>query len=268
MKVIQKLIVSTLTIFAVSTLTASRGEASTHVFNNYAIRSISVQESDMSYKDKIIVLKSQFIPNPIRGDLFNIPKVGAPIWIITAKDLQVTEEVCLIIDATLCANSPNSHQAQCHSSCITSGPEFVAFDEKASILYIDAGTDVSGTGGTPRFLFAADLKRKQIKYLNTFVAPYTAYLSPNGKYLALDSGWNEISVCNTKTGNFSEAHYDDALQSVKKNRLGRKIVKWLNNEELEYGNIGTDNNTQSLAANAGTLKVFNAETKKTTTLEK
>ena len=66
--------------------------------------------------------------------------------------MHVPEEACLDIDATLCTESQSGNR-KCFDKCITSGPEFVAYDEKRGILFVDAETDVSGTGGTPQFFF-------------------------------------------------------------------------------------------------------------------
>lgn len=246
MKIIQKIISTSLIVFTINSFAASQETASTRVYNDVAIQSTSNQ---------IIILKSQFEHNPVQNNLFKVPKIGNPIWTITASDLHVTEDTCLEIDALLCRDYKeifNSSDAKCYDTCISQGLEFVAYDEKAKILYLDAATNVSGTAGTPRFLFAADINKKQIRYLNTFVGPYTGHLSPNGKYLAIEDGWNEISVCTTQTGSYVEIR--------EKNTHALTVIKWLNNEELEYE---VQPHEKSPSGNMARIKkIFNVTAKK------
>jgi len=182
------------TIIFSSHSTVSFSEESMHIYNNTAIKSM---------ENQIIIYKSQFVSNPIRSDLPKFPKIGNVITSIKIDDLHVPEKACLEIDATLCTELQSTN-IKCFDKCITSGPEFVAYDEKRRTLFVDAETDVSGTGGTPQFLFSVDLAGKKIDYLNTVISPYTAHLSPDGQHIAFESGWNEISVIDTKTGNLME----------------------------------------------------------------
>jgi len=207
----------------------------TRVYNNIAIQTIDIEKSKIFHENKIIISKSFFKKTSINGKIFKMPQIGAPIWIITASDLHVTENTCLTIDALLCGNYHEifkSNEAICHYPCISDGPELIAFDEKKGILYLDAGTNVEGTAGAPRFLFSADIHTKKIKYLNTFIAPYTAYLSPNGNHIAIFDEYNEIDICNTRTGNILEIHGQHESSAAQYNNLSD--IKWLNENELEY----------------------------------
>lgn len=190
---------------------------STHIYTHIAIES----------SNKIIISNSKFNSKLINSNSFKTPEIGSPIWTITTNDLHVPEEACLAIDATL----------DYQNNCISSAPEFVAYDENKNLLYLDATSDVSGTGGTPQFLFVADINKREIKYLKTFVGPYTAYLSPDGKHLALETGWSEINICNTQTGDSSEIRADNKYTSGHEQRHGLKFIKWLSNNELKYADI-------------------------------
>lgn len=210
---------------------ASPSNESIHIYNNIAIKNI---------KNQIIIYKSQFVSNPIRSDLPKFPKISNVITSIKIDDLHVPEEACLDIDATLCTES-QSGNSKCFDKCIISGPEFVAYDEKRGILFVDAETDVSGTGGTPQFLFSVDSVSKKINYLNTIISPYTAHLSPNGNHIAIESAWNEISVIDTRTGNLTE------IPNQMKSRQGKKcpleFVRWINNNELQYNESNCHNSS-------------------------
>lgn len=243
---------SSLAVFA----TASE-EPLAHLYDNITIRDVNAQS------DKIIVYKSKFIRNPVRSDLPKIPKMITPLWVITAKDLHISEEACLAIDASLCREASGSSTHQCYDNCITNGPKFIEYDEKSGILYMDAGTDISGTGGVPRFLFSANINNKQIKYLNTIVAPYKAYLSPKGKYLALESGWDDIVVCNTQSGSLNEIHGENILSDKNKYTQTLSFIRWLNDKELEYDEIEKNNYSSPAKTN-----IFNIESNKVTTLVK
>lgn len=249
------LIISLSSVFSVSA-TASE-EALAHVYGNIKIQDIGDQ------LDKIIIYKSKFVPNPVRSDLPKMPKIMPPLWEISAKDLHVSEEACLAIDASLCRETSDSSAHQCYDNCITNGPKFIEYDEKSGILYMDAGTDVSGTGGTPRFLFSANIHNKQIKYLNTIVAPYTAYLSPKGEYLAFESGWDDIVVCNAQSGILNEIHGENMLSDKNKRTQTLSFIRWLNDKEIEYNEIDKNNHFSPTKT-----KIFNIESNKVTALVK
>lgn len=225
----------------------------TRVYNNIAIQNIDIKRSKTLHTNKIVISKSSYKPHLINGKIFKTPEMDDPIWIITASDLQVTENICLAIDALLCSSYHDifkPDEAVCYNKCISNGPEFVAYDEQRGILYIDAGTNIEGTAGAPRFLFAANIHTKKIKYLNTFVAPFVAYLSPKGNYIAIFDEYNEIDVCNTDTGNNFEIH--GKSKSSENHNLGG--IKWLNDVELQYNDMLYNNQNVSIAE---TKKVFN-----------
>jgi hypothetical protein len=242
-------------------LNAEKPESTTHLYNDIAIQSIDSPPSNKSYGNEIIISKAQFTSTLIKNSYNKIPDIGKPIWSITLKDFHVPEEACLAIDATLCANYPATDKPkQCFDTCNLTGPQLVAYDEKNHLLYLDTATDISGTGGIPKFLFVADVNTKQIKYLNTFVGPYSGFLSPNGKYLALAAGWNEINICDTHTGNSFDIHEENTLLAGHEQRHGLKIIAWLNDKELKYEDINPLDKNQSIA-DATVEKVFNVETK-------
>lgn len=83
----------------------------------------------------------------------------------------------------------------------------------------------------------------------------------NGKYLAFEGGWNEISICNTQTGNSMEIREENTYETGQKHRHGLKVIKWLNNEELKYEDVESYKEFQSIA-NSRTEKVFNIKTMK------
>jgi hypothetical protein len=243
-------------------LNAEKPVTSSHIYNDIAIQSIDSPPSDSSYGNEIIISKSQFTSTYIKNSNDKISKISNPIWSITLKDFHVPEEACLAIDATLCANYPTPDKPkQCFDTCILTGPQFVAYDDKNHLLYLDTATDISGTGGIPKFLFVVDVNTKQIKYLNTFVGPYSGYLSPNGKYLALAAGWNEINIFDTHTGNSFDIHEENTLTAGHQQRHGLKIIAWLNDKELKYEDINPLNKNQSIA-DATVEKIFNVELNK------
>jgi hypothetical protein len=212
---------------------ASSSEESMHIYNNVAIKSM---------RNQLLIYKSRFISNPIRSDLPKFPKMTNVITSIKIDDLHVPEEACLEIDATLCTES-QSTDINCFDKCITNGPEFVTYDEKRRTLFVDAETDVSGTGGTPQFLFSVDPARKKIDYLNTVISPYTAHLSPDGKHIAIASAWNEISVIDTKTGNLLEISNEKGAQRGKKCLL--EFIGWINDNEIKYNESNCQNGSSS-----------------------
>ncbi len=263
MKIIYKIITVILFFFTQNSF-ASKEILSTHVYNNFAIQSIGISNAnDEMHADKIVISKSRFVPNPVSPKLFSIPKIDKPIWTITAKDLHVSEEACLEIDALLCRDYKEMYKAgetMCYDTCISNGPYFVAYDASAKKVYLDAGTDVSGTGGIPKFLFVADIDKKQITYLNTVVAPYDAYLSTNGTYLALSQGYNGIEVYNTHTGSNIEINGKENELTKQALHVSLGNIRWLSDTELQYEDMFFDDKLQR---NFSTTKnIFNVESKK------
>lgn len=194
----------------------------THAYADIAIQEINSDQPGPFNSSEIVITRAQLVSTVINNQILKMPQLYKPFWTITAQDLHVSDENCLAIDATLCNLFMPKHP--CHNACITSGPRFVAYDSQSHRLYLDAGTDVSGTGGTPRFLFVADTKNMQIKYLNTVVGPYRAYLSQRGSYIAISSGYHEISVYNTSTGSMIKVHGNHDLDNI----------HWANDTELQY----------------------------------
>jgi hypothetical protein len=264
MKISHKIITASLMFFTGNSF-ASKEILSTHVYNNFAIQSVGISNTnDKIHADEIIISKSRFLPNPVSPKLFNIPKIDSSIWTITAKDLHVTEEACLEIDALLCRDYKEMYQsseAMCYDTCISNGPYFVAYDALAKRVYIDAGTNVSGTGGTPEFLFVADIDKKQIKYLNTVVAPYEAYLSTKGTYIAISQGYNGIEIFNTHTGNKFVIHGKSADLTKKAVHPSLGNIRWLNDTELQYEDIYYDDKFPRVS-HATTKNIFNIVSKK------
>jgi hypothetical protein len=242
MTLAKKLFLSTL-MTASSNVFSLSTEPTTHIYNNIAIQNSNTPS------DQINIYRAQLLPNSIDPNFHKEPKIGELAWSITAKDLHVSEETCLAIDASLCRYQPSTSKLACYDNCITNGPHFIVYDENSGIMYADAGTDTSGTGGTPRFLFSIDTKNKKIKYLNTIVAPYTAYLSPKGNYLVFESGWNEISVCNTRSGEIDEIQHHPLQISG--------FIKWLNDEKIEYNEIAVHDGLSS-----ETTKIYDVSTKR------
>lgn len=233
----------------------------THLYDNIAIQSIDVVYSKKLHTNKLLISKSKFKSNPVRNDLFKVPEIGDPIWEITTKDLFVSEEVCLSIDALLCHDYKEifkPDEAKCYNTCISNGPEFVAYDDKANLLYLTAGTNVVGTGGTPQFLFVADISKKQIKYLNTVFDPDGATLSPNGEHLAFN-GWNEIDVYNTQTGTYIQIREENTHIAGREYYNSLENMQWLNNAELQYEAAEYDDKFQNKRY-FSTEKIFNINT--------
>ena len=202
---------------------------STHVYNDLAIQTLNVMKNNQFYINKIIISKAKFENIAINNNNFKTPEVNEPIWVITPKNLQVPEEACLDIDATLCKTYAEIHipnDSSCYNQCIGNNLMFVAYDEKNHLLYFDAGSDVSGTASEPRFLFVANINTRKITYLNTFDSPYYAYLSTKGNYLAILGNYGGLEICNTHSGDKFQLNENDFSYINK--------LFWVNDTTLQY----------------------------------
>ena len=190
--------------------------AETRVFQNLAISNVQHQVGNLTQNDLVIK------PYTIKSDLTNIATMkasfpasredGEPLWTITPQQLPMNDEICLMADASLCKEQDERYKdGECIHSCISGGAEVLAYDKKASKLYLFASSTAIGTGGGAYFLYVADLNKKEIKFLKTENGPFTGDLSPSGTTLLM-YGWNSIAIYNILTGKefviFEENNWD------------------------------------------------------------
>ena len=202
-----------------------------------AIRYIASQNAGDN-EDKIMIQRYQ--ANSPSSDKIKMNKIsqpaikyGEPLLIITAKNLPVTENMCLDIDASTCDELKKSdpHEA-CYSHCI-GGINPLVYDKNKKILYFSAGSTRSGSSGAVYFVFSADLNSKKITFIKDDFDPDYASLSPTGKYL-LTYGFNSTSIYNLETKEEVTLGEDNTRTHGFKRLYVTGQIKWLSDTRFSY----------------------------------
>lgn len=172
-------------------------------FKNIAINQVEQQIGKQTEID-LVIRPYTMKHDPSKLDAIelipSIPEYGEPIWTITPQQLPMTEDICIMAGADLCKDHDGDYMdGLCIHSCISGGAEVLAFDQRSGNLYLSAGSTAIGTGGGPYFLFAANINKKEIKFIKTEYGPFNGHLSADGKLLVMD-GWNSIAIYNLATG--------------------------------------------------------------------
>jgi len=147
------------------------------------------------YNKNKTVIKYEIIveKNPIQTQA---TKSVEPYWRIGPENLPVTEDQCYKNNFEVWL--PEDEGYGNYRPCLQYGPQEITYDQNKNKLYFAvASSSVGVTGIGERFIFAADLNKKEIIQLGLIDGPPERYaLSPNGQYLAFSYD-NKITILDT-----------------------------------------------------------------------
>lgn len=210
----------------------------TYFAKDFAINTIQSYRNGNLFRQVLAIHPIEYKPNtslePTERIAYpNIPIFKEPIWTITPEMLPVTEDMC-IKQLTDCDTPMNNlYNGGCYKSCITYGPQLIAYDQIHNKLYITIGlTDYGNAGGT-NFTFEADINKKEIKYLGTDGGPITGSISPAGNYL-LTIGKAQIKVYNTQTKEIFYIRQNSLFSPPITKLYSFADIKWLSDNQFTY----------------------------------